>query len=185
MEEEKGEEQVGDGNLLSDREKENINSQKSRKTNQSIWERIIAQTLKESKSKWTEKLHPQKENQSKCWKTEKGFHSEDGEIKELTLSGFVKQKYNFLRKRMETFIVIMYTHLPTCFISLKVVKKMIKFLGWLKCLATMSANVYVTEEVIKDAFTVSIDKEYTVSYLLKKKNTQSVALPVTLSFVGP
>lgn len=114
MEEEKGEEQVGDGNLLSDREKENINSQKSRKTNQSIWERIIAQTLKESKSKWTEKLHPQKENQSKCWKTEKGFHSEDGEIKELTLSGFVKQKYNFLRKRMETFIVIMYTHLPTC-----------------------------------------------------------------------
>lgn len=49
----------------------------------------------------------------------------------------------------------------------------------------MSANVYVTEEIIKDAFTVSIDKEYTVSYLLKKKNTQSVALPVTLSFVGP
>lgn len=158
-----GEGLLGDGNLQSNKRKEDINAQDLKNPNQSIWRRIIIQTLKENKSKkkWKEKVQCHMDNQSKYVKTEKGFLSEDGEIKKLTFLDFIKQKYNFLRKKMVTFIVNMYTHLPTCFISLQVVRKMIKLLGWLECLGTMLRSVSVT--ALKEALSTSGDKGNTVS----------------------
>jgi senataxin len=161
-----GEGLLGDGNLKSNKRKEDINAQDLKNPNQSIWRRIITQTLKENKSKkkWKEKVQchmTHMDNQPKYVKTEKGFPSEDGEIKKLTFLDFVKQKYNFLRKKMVTFIVNMYTHLPTCFISLQVVRKMIKLLGWLECLATMLRSVSVSD--LKEALSASGDKGNTVS----------------------
>jgi senataxin len=148
-----GEGLLGDGNLQSNKKSEDINAQDLKNQNQSFWKRIITQTLKENKSKkkWKEKVQCHMDNQSKYVKTEKGFPSKDSEITKMTFSDFIKQKYNFFRKKMVTFIVNMYTHLPTCFISLQVVKKMIKLLGWLECLATMLRSVSVTDEGLKEA----------------------------------
>ncbi|XP_075666951.1 helicase sen1-like isoform X1 [Castanea sativa] len=66
----------------------------------------------------------------------------------LTFVEFVQKRFKCISKRLTFFMENLYTHLPTSFISLEVVKKMIKALDLLKSLETLLCAVCATDKVL-------------------------------------
>ncbi|KAF7116969.1 hypothetical protein RHSIM_RhsimUnG0008700 [Rhododendron simsii] len=122
-----------------------------------IWRRKIVQTCKENKkSEKEDEEEEEEEERSKrkgkleCDKREEKDSStrsnkENGEKVEededlTTFEEFFMKRFKLIGNRVIFCIRDLYTHLPTAFISLEVVKKMIKALDLLKSVRTMYAR---------------------------------------------
>lgn len=101
--------------------------------------KLIVQTLNENKGKKkVEDMSSVKEkNQPKS--EEKVKKCDDP----LTFEEFIKRRFNCIEKRLASYIVDLYTHLPTSIISLEIVKKMASALDSLK-----SFQMLLDKEVI-------------------------------------
>ncbi|RDX70408.1 putative helicase MAGATAMA 3, partial [Mucuna pruriens] len=134
-------------------EKKNM-SQDPKICKQNEWMKIINKTLRESRLSFKEA------NKSKYDKQEKkDLIFRENKIQRLTFHEFVKKKLNYIRRQMRTFAVDMCTHLPTSFISLRVVKSLFECLDWLKALAEVLSNNSITDKEFNDALSISIVDE--------------------------
>lgn len=96
-----------------------------------VLKNVIIETLKENKDKKKveERNQPKKHKEEK--KKEQG--EEDKKCEDpLTFEEFIKKRFICIAKRLSFYIVILYTHLPTSFISQPTVKKMIRALDSLR-----------------------------------------------------
>ncbi|KAM3702041.1 hypothetical protein ACJW30_05G222400 [Castanea mollissima] len=132
-------------------------SSKDKKSKKNL-KKVIIQTLTENKSKkkqkekvpsWKEKglEHEEKPREDSSSQEKKNEGQVANEYDNpLTFEEFVKKRFNCISKRLTFFMENLYTHLPTSFISLEVVKKMIKALDLLKSLETVLCAVSVTDK---------------------------------------
>ena len=132
-------------------------SSKDKKSKKNL-KKVIIQTLNENKNKKTQKeMRPLwKEKKLEYEEIESGDNSSQDKENEgqetdecdnpLTFEEFLQKRFNCISKRLSYCIENLYTHLPTSFISLVVVKKMIKALDFLKSLETLLCAVSVTDK---------------------------------------
>ena len=145
-------------NQQANQEKKDTYSQDPNVCKQNEWKRIVNKTLRENRLCFKEG------NKSKYDKQEKkDFLYYENRIKRLTFHEFVKKEFNFIRTQMRTFVVHMCTHLPTSFISLRVVKSLFECLDWLKVFETVLSNNSITEQGFKLALATSCDDECKIS----------------------
>ncbi|XP_014518833.1 uncharacterized protein LOC106776048 isoform X1 [Vigna radiata var. radiata] len=117
---------------------------------QNEWMKIINRTLRENRLSFKEA------NKSKYDKQEmKDILFHENKVETLTFRDFFTKKLNYIRRRMRTFAVDMCTHLPTSFISLRVVKSLFECLDWLKVLVEVLSNNSITDHEFKDAISIS------------------------------
>lgn len=145
----------------TNQEKEDIYSKNSNGYKQNEWIRVINKTLRENRLCFKE---GNKSKYDKHGKKDFPFHN--NKIKKLTFHEFVKEELNSIRGQMGTFVVDMCTHLPTSFISLRVVKSLFECLDCLKVLATVLSNNSITDQGFKLALTTSYVDESTWQYKL-------------------
>ncbi|KAL5076958.1 hypothetical protein RYX36_015942 [Vicia faba] len=141
-------------NQQKNQEEKNIYYQDPNISKQNEWKRIVNNTLRENR------LFFKEENKRKYGKQEKKdciFH-ENG-IQRLTFHEFVKKELNSIRMQMRTFAVQMCTHLPTSFVSLRVVKSLFECLDLLEVLATILSNHSITDKGFKLALATSYTDE--------------------------
>ncbi|KAG5534409.1 hypothetical protein RHGRI_022509 [Rhododendron griersonianum] len=118
-----------------------------------IWRRKIVQTLKENKKmekKKKEEEPSKREGNLKCDKREEKDKStrsnkEKGEKAEkdeepLTFEEFFIERFKLIVNKLIFCITNLYTHMPTSFISLKAVKKMMKARDLLKSIGAMCTH---------------------------------------------
>ncbi|CAJ2640612.1 unnamed protein product [Trifolium pratense] len=145
-------------NQQTNQEKRDIYSQGPNICKQNEWKKIVNKTLRENRLSFKEG------NKSKYDKQEKkDFLSHENRIKRLTFHEFVKKELNSVRTQMRTFAVHMCTHLPTAFISLRMVKRLFECLDWLDLLATVLSNNSITDQGFKLALASSYADECKVS----------------------
>ncbi|KAL4593865.1 hypothetical protein ACB092_05G294900 [Castanea dentata] len=132
-------------------------SSKDKKSKKNL-KKVIIQTLNENKNKKTQKeMRPLwKEKKLENEEIESGDNSSQDKKNEgqgtdecdnpLTFEEFLQERFNCISERLTCCIENLYTHLPTSFISLVVVKKMIKALDFLKSLETLLCAVSVTDK---------------------------------------
>ncbi|XP_050880685.1 uncharacterized protein LOC127084308 isoform X1 [Lathyrus oleraceus] len=145
-------------NQQTNQEKKNICYQDPNISKQNEWKRIVNKTLRENR------LFFKEGNRCKYVKQEKMdciFHEKG--IKRLTFHEFVKKELNSIRMQMRTFAVQMCTHLPTSFVSLRVVKSLFECLDWLEVLATILSNNSVTDKGFKLALATFFTDECKLS----------------------
>ncbi|XP_024191154.1 uncharacterized protein LOC112195054 isoform X2 [Rosa chinensis] len=70
----------------------------------------------------------------------------------LTYEEFVKNEFDSISQELKVCMVDLYTHLPTCCISLKVVKDMVRALGLLKSIKSSLHTTVVANEGLKLVF---------------------------------
>ncbi|KAM3702045.1 hypothetical protein ACJW31_05G220700 [Castanea mollissima] len=134
-------------------------SSKDKKSKKNL-KKVITQTLNENKNKkrqkekvpsWNEKglEHEEKQREDSSSQDKKNEGQVANECDNpLTFVEFVQKRFKCISKRMTFFMENLYTHLPTSFISLEVVKKMIKALDLLKSLETLLCAVSATDKVL-------------------------------------
>ena len=132
-------------------------SSKDKKSKKNL-KKVITQTLNENKNKkrqkekvppWNEKglEHEEKQREDSSSQDKKNEGQVANECDNpLTFVEFVQKRFKCISKRLTFFMENLYTHLPTSFISLEVVKKMIKALDLLKSLETLLCAVSVTDK---------------------------------------
>ncbi|KAM4102406.1 hypothetical protein ACB094_05G220200 [Castanea mollissima] len=132
-------------------------SSKDKKSKKNL-KKVITQTLNEKKNKkrqkekvpsWNEKglEHEEKQREDSSSQDKKNEGQVANECDNpLTFVEFVQKRFKCISKRMTFFMENLYTHLPTSFISLEVVKKMIKALDLLKSLETLLCAFSVTDK---------------------------------------
>ncbi|CAK7338818.1 unnamed protein product [Dovyalis caffra] len=112
--------------------------------------KVLLQALKDNKK--TEKQKRMFSSYQEKLQKREGKADKDGkENKEdiLPFEEFVKKRFEILYEKLEFLIVGLYTHLPTSFISLEVVKNMIRALDSLSCLKRLLNGVTVGDEGLK------------------------------------
>ncbi|XP_020216261.1 uncharacterized protein LOC109799987 [Cajanus cajan] len=124
---------------------------------QNEWMKIINKTLRENRLCFKEG------NKSNDKQEKKDFLFRENKIKILTFLEFVKKKLNYIRRQMRTFAVDMCTHLPTSFISLRVVKILFECLDCLKVLATVLSDNSITDQEFIHALAISYVDESSLS----------------------
>ncbi|KAL4593874.1 hypothetical protein ACB092_M008500 [Castanea dentata] len=132
-------------------------SSKDKKIKKNL-KKVIIQTSNQNKNKKTQKdMRPLcKEKKLEHEEIESGDNSSQDKKNEgqgtdecdntLTFDEFLQKRFNCISKRLTYCIENLYTHLPTSFTSLVVVKKMIKALDFLKSLETLLCAVSVTDK---------------------------------------
>jgi len=151
-------ERLATANQQANQEKKDTYSQDPNVCKQNEWKRIVNKTLRENRLCFKEG------NKSKYDKQEKkDFLYYENRIKRLTFHEFVKKEFNSIRTQMRTFAVHMCTHLPTSFISLRVVKSLFECLDWLKVFESVLSNNSITDQGFKLALATSCDDECKLS----------------------
>ncbi|KAH7853124.1 hypothetical protein Vadar_033555 [Vaccinium darrowii] len=117
------------------------------KCDQRIWRRKIVQTLKENKKKGKQKDPSKRKEKLNCDKREEKdvsprSNNEKGEKVEkdealMTFEEFFMKRFKLIRNQLIFCTKNLYTHMPSSFISVQVVKNMIKALNLLKSIGTM------------------------------------------------
>ncbi|XP_042503371.1 uncharacterized protein LOC122080630 isoform X2 [Macadamia integrifolia] len=129
----------------------------------------IARNLKEGKRKHIrqEKILAQESKQLNCLEPEYPPETmitegqEDGKKDVLTIEVFIKKRFTDIQMDLRFFIVTLCKHLPTSFLSVRVVEVMIKALHFLESLGTL-LHGSVTNEELKCVFVDSEDLKTTV-----------------------
>ncbi|KAM7523913.1 hypothetical protein LguiA_013815 [Lonicera macranthoides] len=132
---------------------EEINGQKRKN-----WNLMITKTLKEKKEKRKSK-------------------NEDHGHDILTFEEFFMKTFNLIGKRLMLYIPSLYTHLPTCFVSLEVAKSMIKVVGLLQTLGTTFRNFVYANQGLRlklNAITVSVARLVCLQLLKNLRGTFSL-----------
>ncbi|KAM3749893.1 hypothetical protein ACB098_05G220000 [Castanea mollissima] len=136
---------------IDDQSSKHKNSKKNLK-------KVIIQTFNENKNKkrhketvplWKEKCldHEEKQREDSSSQDKKNEEQVANECDNpLTFEEFIQKRFNCISKRLTFCIENLYTHLPTSFISLEVVKKMIKARHFLRSLETFFCSVSVTDK---------------------------------------
>ncbi|XP_058179715.1 uncharacterized protein LOC131298335 isoform X3 [Rhododendron vialii] len=158
--EEQQQEETGFGNevVINNKEKEaDIYDQAVNDVNKKgIWRRKIVQTLKENrkmektkkrkgKLKCDERVEKDNSTQSNKGKGEKVEKDEDP----MTFEEFFMKRFKFIGKQLIMCTTDLYTHMPTSFVSLDAVKKMVKALDLLESIGTMYTRA-VANKVLKE-----------------------------------
>ncbi|KAG5534410.1 hypothetical protein RHGRI_022510 [Rhododendron griersonianum] len=100
-----------------------------------IWRRKIVQTLKENKKTEKKKEERSKrEGKLECDKREEKVEKVEDP---MTFEEFFMKRFKLIGNQLIFCTTNLYTHMPTAFISLEVVKKMIKALDLIKSIGTM------------------------------------------------
>ncbi|KAM4102400.1 hypothetical protein ACB094_05G219800 [Castanea mollissima] len=132
-------------------------SSKDKKSKKNL-KKVIIQTLNENKNKktqkemrplWKEKKLEHEENESADNSSQDKKNEGQGADEcdnPLTFEEFLQKRFNCISKRLTYCIENLYTHLPTSFISLVVVKKMIKALDFVKSIETLLCAVSVSDK---------------------------------------
>ena len=149
---------VNQGKEIDDQSSKDKNSKKNLK-------KVIIQTFNENKNKkrhketvpsWKEKCldHGEKQREDSSSQDKKNEGQVANECDNpLTFEEFIQKRFNCISKRLTFCIENLYTHLPTSFISLEVVKKMIKARHFLKLLENFFCAVSVTDKgLLEKAF---------------------------------
>ncbi|KAL2317855.1 hypothetical protein Fmac_031731 [Flemingia macrophylla] len=145
----KEENELAISNQQTNQERRNVSSD-PKIWKQNEWMKIINKTLSENKLCFKEGNKSKYDNQEK-----KDFLFLQNEIKRLIFLEFVKKKMNYIRRQTRTFAVDMCTHLPTSFMSLRVVKILFECLDCLKVLAEMLSNNSITDQEFNRALAIS------------------------------
>ncbi|KAM3684523.1 hypothetical protein ACB098_11G053200 [Castanea mollissima] len=106
--------------------------------------KVIVQVLNENKNKKTLEIFPSEK--------EKKLENEEIQNKcddPLSFEEFIQRRFDCILKRLNYCIVNLYTHLPTSFISLEVVKNMNLALDFLRSLETLLCTVSVADKGLK------------------------------------
>ena len=134
-------------------EKKDTYSQDPKICKQNELKRIVNKTLRENRLFFKERNRTRYDKQ-----TRKGFLFQENRIKRLPFLEYVKETLNSCRRKMRKFAVDMCTHMPTSFISLRVMKNLFECVDRLKLLATVLSCSSITEEVFKLALaTTDVD----------------------------
>ena len=153
-EDETDDEQEDGGNGKSSgnqRQKNEINDFKGMKK-KGIWKKFIVQTLKENKKNNKKKASSQvKCDEGKENGNRKGEAANKCHIP-WTFEEFFTKRFNFISKKILFCFTSLYTHLPTSFISLEVVKDMLQVLDLLQTVRTLLQSVPVTNEDLREVF---------------------------------
>ena len=106
--------------------------------------KVIVQVLNENKNKKTLEIFPSEK--------EKKLENEEIQSKcddPLSFEEFIQRRFDCILKRLNYCIVNLYTHLPTSFISLEVVRNMNLALDFLRSLETLLCTVTVADKGLK------------------------------------
>ncbi|XP_060187506.1 uncharacterized protein LOC132616826 isoform X2 [Lycium barbarum] len=125
-----------------------INDQGLEKNRKSkLWKKFVLDTLKENKK--NDKQNSQKRNNSKATdaanKVKNEGEASNKEAVVWTFEEFVNKRFKWTHNQLIFCLTSLYTHLPTCFISLEVAKEMIRLLEMLQTLGKWSATVEPSE----------------------------------------
>ncbi|XP_021647252.2 uncharacterized protein LOC110640303 isoform X2 [Hevea brasiliensis] len=120
-----------------------------------------------------------------CSKTKnKKIEQEDKKCKPLTLEEFVQERFKSVGERLKFCIVNLYTHLPTSFIPLELVKNMIRALGLLRSLETLLLRVNIANEGLKQVLKEHEDVGSRIDNHMKLRNTMKECLK-TIKLLPP
>jgi senataxin len=142
-------------------------SSKDKKSKKNL-KKVIVQALNENKNKKTQKEMKEKKAEDKEKEIEEGSsqdkknqgQADDECDNPLTFEEFVQGRFNCISKRLMYCIENLYTHLPTSFVSLELVKKMIKALDSLKSLETLLCAVSVADKgLLEQVFSKKVGSE--------------------------
>ncbi|KAH7852474.1 hypothetical protein Vadar_025206 [Vaccinium darrowii] len=165
-EEEEEEEATGFGNgmVINDKDKEAAiyDHDLNDVDRKGIWRRKITETLKENKktekkkkelSKRKGKLkYDKREEKDKSTRRNKDKGEKAKEYEDpMTFEEFFMKRFKLIRDQLIFCTKNLYTHMPTSFISLEAIKKMIKALDLLKSIGTMCTNA-VPNKGFKEVF---------------------------------
>ncbi|KAJ4844697.1 hypothetical protein Tsubulata_020673 [Turnera subulata] len=98
------------------------------------------------------------------------------EITPLTFEEFLRNEFNSIGKRLKSCIENMYTHLPTSFIQLTVVKNMIEVIGLITSLEDLLLSLTASEEGFGDIFKKHELKENRSDNHIKLRNANAELL---------
>ncbi|CAK9156532.1 unnamed protein product [Ilex paraguariensis] len=180
-EDEADDEQQDGGNGKSSgnqRKKNEINDFKGMKK-KGIWKKFIVQILKENKKK-------KASSQVKCDKGKENGNRK-GEAADKchipwTFEEFFTKRFNSISKKIIFCFTSLYTHLPTSFISLEVVKVMLKVPGLLQTVGTLLQSVPVTNEDLREVFNGIEGAGITMRYYRKLRMARTECLQI-LKFI--
>jgi senataxin len=150
-------------------------SSKDKKSKKNL-KKVIVQALNENKNKKTQKGMKEKKVEDKEKEIEEGSsqdkknqgQADDESDNPLTFEEFVQGRFNCISKRLMYCIENLYTHLPTSFVSLELVKKMIKALDSLKSLETLLCAVSVADKgLLEQVFSKKVGSELAQSRKLR------------------
>uniref|UniRef100_A0A2N9FSK2 DNA2/NAM7 helicase helicase domain-containing protein n=1 Tax=Fagus sylvatica TaxID=28930 RepID=A0A2N9FSK2_FAGSY len=150
-------------------------SSKDKKSKKNL-KKVIVQALNENKNKKTQKEMKEKKVEDKEKEIEEGSsqdkknqgQADDECDNPLTFEEFVQGRFNCISKRLMYCIENLYTHLPTSFVSLELVKKMIKALDSLKSLETLLCAVSVADKgLLEQVFSKKVGSELAQSRKLR------------------
>ncbi|CAA2988419.1 Hypothetical predicted protein [Olea europaea subsp. europaea] len=146
----------GEGKGSGGKETETENGQMKDTLRKKYMKEILC-TLRENKKKKSKQPEPsQKRSQLKCDErkdeNKKMKEKERGEgVIQWTFEEFMIKKFDSLRMQVMLCAEGLYTHLPSSFMKLEVVKNMVKLLELLKALKTSIHDVSVSNEDLKQA----------------------------------
>ncbi|XP_050226584.1 uncharacterized protein LOC126676426 [Mercurialis annua] len=118
------------------------------KSKVNICKKQIFQALKENQLK--DKQKKVKDKNSTCQSKKENVQNKKCDDV-LTFEEFIKKQFKIFNARMQFCIETMYTHLPTCIISLRVVNNMITALFLLQSLETILQEVRVADFGLREA----------------------------------
>ncbi|XP_059643473.1 uncharacterized protein LOC132285322 [Cornus florida] len=169
----------GDEKLHSSREKkDNICDHDDFMRKEKNLKKAVAQILKENNNKEEiDKPLSRSKNQLKCDEKEKGEASDKGDAI-LTYEVFVKKEFNYIGNQLTLIIKNLYTHMPTSFVSLEVVEKMVKALGLLESIRELLNGVAFASEGLREVLNRSEHVGNRVKHLTKLQLDQTECLQI-------
>ncbi|XP_059643475.1 helicase SEN1-like [Cornus florida] len=188
--EEEGQEGLfGNEKLNSSPEKESeINDQDSKDmVKKRVLKKVLAQILKENSNKKKKGKAPsQRNNHLSCdeknnnvdlsLKKKEKSEASDKPVHILTFEEFIKKRFIYIGEKLTFCITTLYTHMPTSFISLAVVKNMIKVLGLLESIRKLLVSVAFASEGLREVFNGTGGVGYRVKHLMKLRSDQTECL---------
>ncbi|CAK9150158.1 unnamed protein product [Ilex paraguariensis] len=147
-----------------------------------IWKKFIGQTLKENKNNKKKKALSRDRKQLKCDEGKENENSK-GEAADKchglwTFEEFVIKRFNSISEQLMFCFTNLYTHLPTSFISLEVVKNMIKVVGLFQTVGTLLRRVAVSNEGLREVFNGIEGAGITMRYYRKLRMARTECLQI-------
>ncbi|XP_022743877.1 uncharacterized protein LOC111294754 [Durio zibethinus] len=188
----------GLGNSDANNEMENENCDENLKdTSRNPWKKVIMESSKQKETNKKQVTH-ENENHSKPEKEEDRYgaslektNAQEAETcmdDSITLEEFVKERFSVFNERLKFCTVNLYTHLPTQFISLELVKSMMMALDMLRSLETLFNCFNFGDEGFREAL-ADTEKGSEVSDMAKlgviRQNCLQILKSLPLSFSVP
>ncbi|XP_059643476.1 uncharacterized protein LOC132285325 [Cornus florida] len=150
-----------------------------------VLKKVLAKILKGNRNKKRQDKPPSRgNNHSRCEEKDNNVdlspkkekcEASDKPVHIMTFEEFIKKTFISIGERLTFCITTLYTHMPTSFISLEVVKDMITVLGLLE---SILHSVAFAREGLREVFNGTGDVGYSVKHLLKLRLYQKECLRI-------